>query len=207
MHPTKATDALIIIDLQHDFLPGGALAVLAGHEVIAPVNRLANLFPHVIMTQDWHPKGHISFASTHEEEIFSTITLPYGPQVLWPDHCIIGSQGAALALQFDKAELILRKGYHAHSDSYSAFVEADGKTRTGLAGYLRERGFTRLYLAGLATDYCVAFSALDAVSAGFETFVVEDACRAIDQNGSLAAAMTKMRAAGVKFILSTDIAG
>eukprot|EP01037_Dinobryon_pediforme_P017997 gene17997-18233_t len=194
------TDALLLIDLQHDFLPGGALAVSGGNEIIAPIEALTNRFGHVILTQDWHTQNHISFASTHRKSAFSTIDLSYGPQILWPDHCIMGTIGAELALNPAKAELILRKGFHAHSDSYSAFVEADGKTRTGLAGYLRERGLNRLFLAGLATDFCVAFSALDAAKLGFETYVITDLCRAIDQNGSLAKATQHMTAAGVTLI-------
>ena len=200
-----STDAFLIIDLQHDFMPGGALAVTGGDEIIAPIAALAARFEHVILTQDWHPPGHISFASTHEKPIFSTTSLPYGPQILWPDHCVIGTTGAALAQTFDKAELIIRKGFHAHTDSYSAFLEADRVTYTGLAGYLRERGFKRLFLAGLATDFCVAFSALDARAAGFETYVLEDCCRAINQDGSLAAAWNNMARAGVKRISSKDL--
>jgi len=195
----KSTDALLLIDLQYDFLPGGALAVAGGDDILAPIEALAQRFDHVLLTQDWHTPGHISFASTHDKPAFSTITLPYGPQILWPDHCIMGTKGAELALNPAKAELVLRKGYHAHSDSYSAFVEADGKTRTGLTAYLRERGLNRLFLAGLATDFCVAFSALDAAEAGFETCVIPALCRAIDQNGSLDLAMQRMTAAGVTY--------
>ncbi len=193
------TDALLLIDLQYDFLPGGALAVTGGHDILAPIDALTQRFEHVLLTQDWHTPNHISFASTHGKPAFSSLDLPYGPQILWPDHCIMGSHGAELALNPTKAELILRKGYHGHSDSYSAFVEADGVTRTGLAAYLRERGLKRLFLAGLATDFCVAFSALDAAQAGFETCVISDLCRAIDQNGSLNTAMQRMTAAGVHF--------
>ena len=200
-----STDAFLIIDLQHDFMPGGALAVTGGDEIIAPIAALGARFEHVILTQDWHPPGHISFASTHKAPAFSTTSLPYGPQILWPDHCVIGTTGAALAHTFDKAELIIRKGFHAHTDSYSAFLEADRVTHTGLAGYLRERGFKRLFLAGLATDFCVAFSALDARAAGFETYVLEDCCRAINQDGSLAAAWNNMARAGVKRISSKDL--
>ena len=200
-----STDAFLIIDLQHDFLPGGALAVAGGDEIILPIAALAERFAHVIVTQDWHPPGHISFASTHDRPVFSTTSLDYGQQILWPDHCIIGSKGAALAHTFDKAELIIRKGFHPHTDSYSAFLEADRTTHTGLAGYLRERGLKRLFLAGLATDFCVAFSALDARAAGFETYVFEDCCRAIDQEGSLAKAWNNMAGAGVKRISSRDL--
>eukprot|EP01037_Dinobryon_pediforme_P017477 gene17477-17670_t len=196
----NSSDALLLIDLQHDFLPGGALAVPGGDEILAPIAALTQRFDHVLLTQDWHTPNHISFASHHVLPVFSTVNLPYGPQILWPDHCIMGTKGAELALNPAKAELILRKGFHAHSDSYSAFVEADGRTRTGLAAYLRERGLTRLFLAGLATDFCVAFSALDAAQSGFETHVITDLCRAIDQNGSLEQAMQRMTAAGVKWI-------
>ncbi len=200
-----STDAFLIVDLQYDFLPGGALAVAGGDEIILPIAALAARFAHVIVTQDWHPPGHISFASTHYKPAFSTTSLAYGPQILWPDHCIIGSKGAALAHPFDNAELIIRKGFHAHTDSYSAFLEADRATPTGLAGYLHERGFKRLFLAGLATDFCVAFSALDARSAGFETLVFEDCCRAINQEGSLAKAWNNMESADIKRISSGDM--
>jgi nicotinamidase/pyrazinamidase len=196
-------DALLLIDLQYDFLPGGALAVAGGNEILAPLEDLSAKFAHVLMTQDWHTPNHISFASVHGKPLFSIMDLSYGAQILWPDHCIMGSKGAELALNPAKAELILRKGFHAHSDSYSAFVEADGTTRTGLAAYLRERGLTRLFLAGLATDFCVAFSALDSVQAGFETYVITDLCRAIDQNNSLALALQRMGVAGVKFITAS----
>jgi nicotinamidase/pyrazinamidase len=193
-------DALLVVDVQHDFLPGGALAVPGGDAIIPLVNRLALRFAHVVLTQDWHAARHASFASSHPGKVpYETIMLPYGEQVLWPDHCVQGTFGAQLspALDIPHAELLVRKGYRRDVDSYSAFVEADGVTRTGLAGYLRERGFTRVFLAGLATDFCVAYSALDARNAGFDAVVVEDACRAIDTRGSLALAWARMRDAGV----------
>jgi nicotinamidase/pyrazinamidase len=193
-------DALIVVDLQNDFLPGGALAVPEGDAVIAPINALVARFAHVVLTQDWHPAGHVSFASSHPgRKPFEMIGLPYGDQVLWPDHCVQGTVGAALSdrLVADKAELVVRKGYHAAIDSYSVFVEADRTTRTGLAAYLVERGFDRVFIAGLATDFCVAWSAIDARAAGFETVVIEDACRGIDAGGSLALSLADMRDAGV----------
>ena len=194
-------DALLVVDVQRDFLPGGALAVPGGNEVVAPINRLGRHFAHVLLTQDWHPAGHVSFASTHPGRTpFEAIALPYGRQVLWPDHCVQGTDGAAFATGLDLpgAELIVRKGVRAPVDSYSAFQEADRRTPTGLAGFLRERGITRLFLAGLATDFCVAWSAVDAAGAGFGAVVIEDACRAIDTGGSLAAAWTNMAHAGVE---------
>ena len=200
-----ADRALLIVDVQNDFLPGGALAVPAGDQVIPAVNRLALHFDKVILTQDWHPPGHISFASSHPgRQPFSTIDLPYGTQVLWPDHCVQGTRGAAFAdkLAVPQAQAVIRKGFLAHTDSYSAFLEADRKTPTGLAGLLRERGVTTVYLCGLALDFCVAWSALDARSAGFDAIVIEDACRAIDTNGSLDAAMRAFASAGVKRVIS-----
>ncbi len=194
---------LLAIDMQNDFLPGGALAVPRGDEVVPIVNRLAAQFANVILTQDWHPANHISFASRHAgRKPFETIELPYGTQVLWPDHCVQGSRGAefAAALAVAHAQAVIRKGYHAHTDSYSALLEADRVTPTGLAGMLRERGIRRVYCCGLATDFCVAWSALDAQAAGFETFVIEDACRAIDTGGSLAAARRDLAAAGVRMV-------
>ena len=199
MTPT-ATDVLLVIDVQNDFLPGGALAVRDGGEVVTPINALARRFAHVVVTQDWHPPGHRSFASSHPGHApFETVPLPYGPQVLWPDHCVQGTPGAALAAGLDLpgAALILRKGFRTAIDSYSAFTEADG-TVTGLGAYLAARGFTRVVLCGLATDYCVAWSARDARAAGFEALVVEEACRAIDLDGSLDAAWAAMAAAGVR---------
>ena len=204
----KEDAVLLVIDVQNDFLPGGALAVPRGDEVIAVINRLATKFANVILTQDWHPANHVSFASHHAgRKPFETITLPYGPQVLWPDHCVQGSAGAQLAsaLQISHAQAVIRKGYHAHTDSYSAFVEADRATPTGLAGLLRERGIRRVVCCGLATDFCVAWSALDAKAVGFDTVVVENACRAIDADGSLAAARRKLAAAGVPMIAADQI--
>jgi nicotinamidase/pyrazinamidase len=198
-------DVLLVIDVQGDFLPGGALAVPDGDAVIAPINRLLALFPHAVLTQDWHPPGHVSFVTSHPGRVpFETVPLADGPQVLWPEHCVQGSAGAALspALAADHAELVIRKGHHRHVDSYSAFLEADRRTPTGLAGYLRERGFTRVVLCGLATDYCVAWSALDARAAGFEAVVVEDAVRGIDLDGSVARAWAEMASAGVGRFMS-----
>jgi nicotinamidase/pyrazinamidase len=191
---------LLVVDLQYDFLPGGALAVAGGDEVVPLANRLGERFENVVLTQDWHPRGHISFASSHPgKKPFDAIRLPYGEQVLWPDHCVQGTQGAAFdsRLQLPHAQLVVRKGHHRDIDSYSALLEADRATPTGLAGYLKERGLRRLYLCGLATDYCVFWSAIDASAAGFEVTVIEDACRAIDQGGSLARAWAGMDAAGV----------
>jgi nicotinamidase/pyrazinamidase len=206
-HRPGLQDLLLVVDVQNDFLRGGALAVRHGDAVIPVINTLAPRFAHVALTQDWHVPGHLSFASSHPgHKPFDTITLPYGPQILWPDHCVQGSFGAELsaALAIPRAELIIRKGYRREIDSYSAFCEADGVTLTGLAGYLRERGFGRVFLAGLATDFCVAYSAVDARNAGFEVVVVEDACRAIDANGSLAAAWSRMSNAGVLHAASSD---
>jgi len=192
---------LVVVDVQNDFIPGGALAVPQGDEVVPEINRLAARFDDVILTQDWHPRGHASFASSHPgKKPFETVELPYGSQVLWPDHCVQGTAGAAFHpdLNLTKAQLVLRKGRHRDIDSYSAFLEADRETTTGLAGYLKERGFRKLYVCGLATDFCVAWTALDARAAGFDATVIEDACRAIDLDGSLARAWTEMAAAGVK---------
>jgi nicotinamidase/pyrazinamidase len=196
----RPTDVLIVVDMQYDFMPGGALAVAEGDTIIPLVNRLAAKFQNVVFTQDWHRPGHASFASSHPgAKPFETTRLAYGDQTLWPDHCVQGSRGAALHkdIVVDRAILVLRKGANREVDSYSAFVEADGKSKTGLAGFLRDRGIARAFLVGLATDYCVGFSALDARAAGFEAFVIEDACRGIDLAGSLAAAWAKMKAAGV----------
>lgn len=207
MRPTEG-DVLLVIDLQADFLPGGALAVPDGDAVIAPINRLLGQFPHAVLTQDWHPPGHVSFVTSHPGRApFETVPLAYGPQVLWPEHCVQGSAGAELAptLNAARAELVIRKGHHRHVDSYSAFLEADRRTPTGLAGYLRERGFTRVVLCGLATDYCVAWSALDARTAGFEAVVVADAVRGIDRDGSVARAWAEMAAAGVERAMSGTI--
>ena len=193
-------DVLLVVDVQRDFLPGGALAVPDGDAVIGPVNRLGALFAHAVVTQDWHPPGHVSFAASHPGLApFSTVMVPYGQQVLWPTHCVQGTGGAALApgLDLPRAALVVRKGFRADMDSYSAFMEADRCTPTGLGGYLRERGMRRVFLAGLATDFCVGWSAMDARAAGFEAWVVEDACRGIDADGSLARAWADMAVAGV----------
>ncbi|MFZ1681370.1 MAG: bifunctional nicotinamidase/pyrazinamidase [Rhizobiaceae bacterium] len=193
--------ALIVIDMQNDFCPGGALAVAGGDEIVPEVNHLIRSSEHVILTQDWHPAGHGSFASTHPGQApFSTVDMPYGPQTLWPDHCVQGSYGAEFHpdLMWTKAELVVRKGFRPEVDSYSAFFENDRATPTGLAGYLRERGLTSLVMCGLATDFCVAYSALDAARLGFKVTVILSACRAIDLHGSLAAQTGAMRDAGVR---------
>jgi nicotinamidase/pyrazinamidase len=198
-----ARDVLLVVDVQRDFCPGGALGVPGGDTIVPAVNRLAAGFAHVVLTQDWHPPGHSSFASAHPgEPPFATIALPYGPQILWPDHCVQGTDGAAFhpALDVPRAELVVRKGYHQAIDSYSAFRENDRKTPTGLAGYLRERGFERVTLCGLATDFCVLYSALDARAAGFAATVVLDACRGIDREGSVGRAVEQMREAGVVLV-------
>jgi nicotinamidase/pyrazinamidase len=194
-------DVLLVIDVQNSFVSGGSLAVPSGEEIVPLINALARRFKHVVLTQDWHPPGHISFASSHPgTKPFEVIDLPYAKQVLWPDHCVQGTDGAKLHPKLDipHAQLIIRKGFHQDVDSYSAFLEADRKTTTGLAGYLRECGLTRVFCAGLATDFCVAWSALDARKLGFDALVIEDACRAIDTQGSLAAAWKDMLAAGVE---------
>ena len=201
-------DVLLVVDVQQDFLPGGALAVPDGDAVVAPINRLAPLFGHVLLTQDWHPAGHVSFAASHPGRApFDAIELSYGRQVLWPTHCVQGTAGAAFApgLDLPGAELVIRKGFRPGVDSYSAFMEADRRTPTGLAGYLRERGLRRLFLAGLATDFCVAWSATDARAAGFEAVVVEDACRGINAAGSLDQAWRTMGEAGVGRVDSTEL--
>lgn len=195
--------ALIVIDAQVDFCPGGRLAVAGGDEIIAPINDLMADYDSVVLTQDWHPAGHASFADNHPgAEPFSTVQMDYGPQVLWPQHCVIGSPGAAFhpALAVDVADLVIRKGFRPGIDSYSAFFENDHRTRTGLEGYLRERGLMRVDFVGLAHDFCVAWSAIDAAKLGFTVRVIEDATRAIDLNGSRAAAREAMRAAGVTLI-------
>ena len=202
-------DVLLVVDVQNDFMPAGALAVPRGDEVVPVINALAGRFANIVITQDWHTPGHTSFATSHAgRQPFERIELPYGEQVLWPDHCVQGTTGAALhpELAIPHAQLIVRKGHHHHVDSYSAFVEGDGKHATGLAGYLRERGIERIFICGLATDFCVAWSALDARKAGFEVVVIEDACRAIDTGGSLAAAWRDMELAGVKRISSRELA-
>ena len=201
--------ALLVIDVQNCFLPGGSLAVKDGDQVIPIINKIAKSFFNVVMTQDWHTEGHVSFASSHSgKKPFEAIDLSYGKQVLWPDHCVQGTDGASLSkdLAVPQAALVIRKGFHKDVDSYSAFTEADGKTTTGLAAYLKARSIKRVFVAGLATDFCVAWSALDARKAGFETYVIEDACRGIDTQGSLAKAWADMAKAGVKRIQSGDIA-
>jgi len=193
-------DLLLIVDVQNDFCPGGRLAVPGGDAVVPAVNRLAGQFAHVILTQDWHPPGHLSFAGSHPgRRPFETMEVSYGAQILWPDHCVQGTIGAEFhpALDVPHAELVLRKGFLRAIDSYSAFRENDRRTPTGLASYLRERGFERLTLAGLATDFCVLFSAMDAREAGFEVTVASGACRGIDLDGSVASAMRAMAEAGV----------
>jgi nicotinamidase/pyrazinamidase len=202
------TDALLVVDLQVDFLPAGRLGVPGGDEVIPLANRLARAFPLVVLTQDWHPPDHLSFAAGHPGRApFEIVDMPYGGQILWPEHCVWGSPGAAFApgLDIPQAGLVLRKGWNRAVDSYSAFNEADG-TPTGLAGYLAQRGVSRVFLLGLATDFCVAWSALDAVREGFAVAVIEDACRAIDLAGSCAAAWERMAAAGVGRLESGAIA-
>ncbi len=195
-----ANEALIVIDVQNDFCPGGALAVAGGDQVVPVINTLIGRFEHVVLTQDWHPAGHSSFASSHPGKApFETVEMAYGTQTLWPDHCVQGSPGAAFhpGLEWTGAELIIRKGFRKTIDSYSAFFENDHETPTGLSGYLRERGISKVTLAGLATDFCVAYSALDARRQGFDATVILDGCRAIDLGGSLAAMTAKMREAGV----------
>jgi nicotinamidase/pyrazinamidase len=196
-------DVLLVIDVQNDFCPGGALAVPDGDAIVPVVNRLAGEFAHVVLTQDWHPSGHSSFASAHSgRQPLEMTEMDYGLQILWPDHCVQGTQGAAFhaGLEVPRAELVLRKGFRPAIDSYSAFRENDRRTLTGLAAYLRERGFERVTLCGLATDFCVLYSALDAAAAGFATSVVVDACRGIDHDGSLARAFAAMREAGVTLV-------
>jgi nicotinamidase/pyrazinamidase len=207
---TGATSALIVVDVQNCFVPGGTLPVGKGDEVVPIINKLATSFENIVVTQDWHTPGHASFASSHPgKKPFETTKLSYGQQVLWPDHCVQGSDDAALHkdLKLPTAQLIVRKGYHKDMDSYSAFEEADHKSATGLAGYLKQRGIKSVFITGLATDFCVAWTAMDARKLGFETYVIEDATRAIDLNGSLAAAWKQMQAKGVKRIQSSDILG
>jgi nicotinamidase/pyrazinamidase len=196
-------EVLVVVDVQNDFCPGGALAVPQGDEIVSTVNRLAAGFAHVILTQDWHPRGHASFASSHPgRHPFETIELSYGQQILWPDHCVQGTQGAAFhpGLDVPQAELVVRKGFRSAIDSYSAFRENDHRTLTGLAGYLKERGFERISLCGLATDFCVLFSAIDGREADFAVSVVTSACRGIDVDGSFARAMRSMNEAGVALL-------
>ena len=194
-----ANEAIIVIDVQNDFCPGGALAVAGGDEIVAPINALVPEFAVRVFTQDWHPSDHLSFASQHDAEPFTTTEMPYGTQVLWPDHCVIGSEGAAFHPNLDArpADLIIRKGFRREIDSYSAFFENDQATPTGLEGYLKSRGVDTVTLVGLATDYCVNFSAVDAAKLGFNATVIESLCRAIDLDGSLAVAKEGMAGAGV----------
>ena len=206
--PISPRTALLVIDVQNDFIPGGQLAVPEGDLIVPLINRLAEQFKQVVIAQDWHPAGHASFASSHPgRQPYDVIQLPYGEQTLWPDHCIQGQSGAEFhpELHLPHAQLIIRKGCNPDIDSYSAFLEADRVTTTGLAGYLKERGIDTVYMVGLALDFCVMFSALDARAAGFNTFVVLDGCRAIDLNGSLASAIERMQEAGVGLIQSTEL--
>jgi nicotinamidase/pyrazinamidase len=201
-------DVLLVVDVQNCFVPGGNLPVKEGDQIVPLINRLAKAYEHVVLTQDWHTPGHISFASSHPgKKPFETVSLPYGTQVLWPDHCVQGTADSNLvpSLNIPHAELIIRKGYRQQMDSYSAFYEADGKTPTGLTGYLKDRGLKKVYLVGLATDFCVAWSALDARKAGFEAAVIEDATRGIDAGGSLAKAWQDMTGAGVQRLQSSAI--
>jgi nicotinamidase/pyrazinamidase len=203
-----ASDAFVVVDVQNDFLPGGALAVARGDEIVPLVNRIGARFAVVVLTQDWHPARHASFASSHPgKRPFQTMRLPYGEQVLWPDHCVQGSAGAAFAAGLDiaSAQVVIRKGHHRKVDSYSAFLEADRKTKTGLDGYLKSRGVKRVFCAGLALDFCVAWTALDARRFGLQAAVIEDACRAIDTGGSLEAAWRAMRKAGVRRLSSASV--
>lgn len=204
----RASDALLVVDVQNDFLPGGALAVAHGDEIVPLVNQIAERFAVVVLTQDWHPAGHASFASSHPgKRPLQKMRMPYGEQVLWPEHCVQGSAGAAFAAGLDipHAQLVIRKGHHQKMDSYSAFLEADRRTKTGLDGYLRSRGVKRVFCAGLATDFCVAWTALDARRFGLQAAVIEDACRAIDTDGSLDAAWKAMKKAGVRRLSSASL--
>jgi nicotinamidase/pyrazinamidase len=204
-----ARDVLLVVDIQNDFCPGGNLAVPRGDEVVPLINGLAEKFAHVVLTQDWHPRGHMSFASSHPgAKPYQTIAAAYGTQVLWPDHCVQATRGAALRddLKIPHAELVLRKGYHREIDSYSAFYENDRKTHTGLAGYLRERGLARVFLAGLAYDFCVRYSAEDAKREGFEAIVIEDACRGIDVDGSIAATRAAFKTLGIPSVAVGELA-
>ena len=203
----SAPSALIVVDVQNCFLPGGSLAVKDGDQVIPVINRIAKGFENVVMTQDWHTPHHMSFASAHGKKPFETMKAAYGDQVMWPDHCVQNTEDAEIGKGIDipQANLIIRKGFRKDVDGYSAFLEADGKTHSGLASYFKERGIETVFIGGLATDFCVAWTAADSCHAGFTTYVVEDACRAIDVNGSLAKAWADMTAAGVKRIQSSDL--
>jgi nicotinamidase/pyrazinamidase len=210
MTTIQPTDALLVIDLQNDFCPGGALGIAGGDEIVPLVNTLARVFPHVVLTQDWHPAAHISFASAHPgAKPYQAIAAPYGTQSLWPDHCVQSTRGAKFhpALDIPNAELILRKGFRAEIDSYSAFLENDHFTPTGLAGYLRERGLTRLFLCGLAYDFCVRFSAVDGTALDFECIVIEDATRAVKLPGSIDATRQAFAEAGIQRAQSEEILG
>lgn len=203
-----ARTALIVVDVQNDFCPGGSLAVSGGDEIVPLVNALGKRFGTVVLTQDWHPEGHSSFASSHPDKApFETVAMPYGTQVLWPEHCVQGSAGAAFhpALDLSMAQAVIRKGCRGEVDSYSGFVEADRSTPTGLAGYLKERGVARVVVVGLATDFCVNWTAQDAARHGFETVVIEEACRAIDLDGSLDRAWVEMTALGVRRMQLADL--
>ena len=203
-------DVMLVVDVQYDFLPGGSLAVAGGDEIVPLINQLAKKFKNVVLSQDWHPADHISFASQHEgKNLFETVELDYDTQVLWPDHCVWNTHGAELSTDLDvpHAQLIIRKGFNRAIDSYSGFQEADRETLTGLAGYLNERDAGRLFVTGLATDFCVAWTALDAAAGGFDVTVIEDATRAIDSHGSLEKAWTDMTEAGVERIQSREILG
>ncbi len=204
----QSTDALLVVDVQNDFCPNGALPVAEGDQIVPLINAIAQTFEHVILTQDWHPRGHISFAGTHPgKSPFETIRVPYGPQTLWPEHCIQNTPGADFhpVLDIPHAELILRKGFRRHIDAYSAFLENDHFTSTGLAGYLRERGLERLFLCGLAYDFCVRYSAVDGVALGFECLVIEDATRSVNLPNSVAETNAALAAAGVQRIQSRQI--
>jgi nicotinamidase/pyrazinamidase len=203
----QPTDTLIVIDVQNDFCPGGNLSVANGDQIVPLINTLAQKFDHVVLTQDWHPAQHISFATTHNKQPFETIQAPYGPQTLWPEHCLQDTSGAAFhpALDIPHAELILRKGFRRHIDSYSAFLENDHFTSTGLAGYLRERGLQRLFLCGLAYDFCVRYSAIDGTALGFECLVIEDATRPVNLPNSVAETNDAFFTNGVQRIQSRQI--
>ncbi|HET9066994.1 MAG TPA: bifunctional nicotinamidase/pyrazinamidase [Amaricoccus sp.] len=207
--PLTSSDGLIVVDVQNDFCPGGALAVAEGDRVVPLVNRIAPLFAVRVFTQDWHPADHMSFAASHPGAApFTSVAMPYGPQVLWPVHCVQGTPGAEFHPDLDTvaADLVIRKGFRPEIDSYSAFYENDHATPTGLSGYLHDRGVRRVWLAGLATDFCVSWSAIDALAHGFEVVLLEDACRAIDLDGSLAAAMRQMRTGGVTIAQARELA-
>jgi nicotinamidase/pyrazinamidase len=204
----QPTDALLVIDVQNDFMPGGALAIPDGDAIVPLINTLAQKFDHVILTQDWHPPQHISFAATHpNKQPLETIEVPYGPQTLWPEHVLQHTEGAAFhpALSIPHAELILRKGFRRHIDSYSAFLENDHRTQTGLAGYLRERNLQRLFLCGLAYDFCVRYSAIDGKALGFETIVIEDATRPVNLPGSVDATKQDFAQSDITSVVSTDL--